>query len=307
MPHLDMEYVMRRVVSLSMLGLAAGMLAGCDLKEVYPTAIPPLAGVRFINAVPDTGGAYGLDMRFVDILESNAHFRHLYRSGPITAGGVTASVGVQYKHARAGSRNFKVFLDDTIQSIASVELFDQTFDFQAGRNYTVLVWGYANPGGPGRPVGAPAMSISIFEEAVADPGANVALRVINASGTPYDVRTYDDGGAVPGPATWTAAAQSISTYVTELPGQQRFNVQPAGGGAVIFADPLALIGTAASTSEPGSTILDIEALPGTTVAGSAVTMIIFPRSVAGTRTPQTAAFQVPAATFIWDRRPPYVQ
>ena len=306
MPHLDMEYVMRRVVSLSMLGLAAGMLSGCDLKEVYPTAIPPMAGVRFINAVPDTGGAYGMDMRFVDILESNAQFRHLFRSQPATAGGVTASARVQYKHARAGTRNFKVFLDDTIQSIATTELFDETFDFQAGRNYTVLVWGYANPGGPGRPVGAPAMSINIFEEAVPDPGASVALRVINTSEVPYDVRTYDNGGVVPGAVTWAAAGQSISTYVTEAPGQQRFNVQPAGGGAAVFADPLALIGTPAS-GPAGSTILDIEALPGTTVAGSAVTMIIFPRSVAGTNTPQTASFQVPAATFIWDRRPPYVQ
>jgi hypothetical protein len=196
-----------------MLGFAAGMLSGCDLKEVYPTAIPPLAGVRFINAVPDTGGAYGLDMRFVDITESNAHFRHLFRSQPTTAGGVTASTRVFYTHARAGTRNFKVFLDDTIQSIASTELFDQTFDFQAGRNYTVLVWGYANPGGPGRPVGAPAMSINVFEETVADPGTQVALRVINTSEVAYDVRTYDDGGAVPGPVTWSAPAQSISTYL----------------------------------------------------------------------------------------------
>jgi hypothetical protein len=75
---------------------------------------------------------------------------------------------------------------------------------------------------------------------------------------------------------------------------------------VIFADPLALVGVPAS-GPAGSTILDIEALPGTTVAGSAVTMLIFPRSVVGTRTPQTAAFQVPAASFVWDRRPPYVQ
>jgi hypothetical protein len=306
MPHLDMEYVMRRVVSLSVLGLAAGLLTGCDLKEVYPTAIPPLAGLRFINAVPDTAGAYGMDLRFVDILESNAHFRQNFRNLPTTAGGVTASAGVQYKHLRAGTRNFKIFLDDTIQTIATVELVDTTFLFEAGKNYTALLWGYANPGGPNRPVGAPAMELLIVEEAVAAPGTNVELRVINTSEIPYDVRTYDNGGAVPGAATWTTTGHSISTYVLDTPGQQRYNVQPAGGGAVIFADPLALIGAAASTTAAGSTVLDIEALPGTTVAGSAITMIIWPRSTAGTRTPQTAAFNVPAATFVWDRRPPYV-
>jgi hypothetical protein len=297
---------MRRVVSFSMIAAAAGMISGCDLKEVYPTAIPDLAGVRFINAVPDTAGAYGLDLRFVDILESNSHFRQNFRNGPVTAATVTASTGVQYKHARAGQRRFKIFLDDTIQTIATVELKDTTVTLEAGKNYTALLWGYADPAGPGRPVGAPAMQLVFYEEAVAAPGANVALRVINTSEVAYDVRTYDNGGAVPVAATWATTGRSISTYVTDTPGQQRYNVQPAGGGAVVFADPLALIGAAASTTAPGSTIMDIEALPGTTVAGSAITMILWPRSTPGTRTPQTAAFNVPAATFIWDRRPPYV-
>ena len=89
---------------------------------------------------------------------------------------------------------------------------------------------------------------------------------------------------------------SASSYVTAAPGQFKYNVQPAGGGTPLFADALALIGV------PGT--IDIEALPGTTVAGSAVTLIVFPRSVAGSKTPQTSAFQVPAASFMWDRRPP---
>jgi hypothetical protein len=296
---------MRRVVSLSVLGLAAVTISGCDLKEVYPTAIPPLAGVRFINAVPDTAGAYGMDLRFVDILESNAHFRQNFRNGPTTAGGVTASTGVQFKHARAGQRNFKIFLDDTLQSVATVEMKDTTVTLEAGKNYTALLWGYANPAGPNRPVGAPAMQLVFYEEAVADPAASIALRVINTSEIPYDVRYRITGDPLPGAATWAAPGRSISTYVTTTPGSKTFNVQPAGGGANVFADPLALLGAAASTTAAGSTVLDIEALPGTTVAGSAVTMIIWPRSVTGTRTPQTAAFQVPAATFIWDRRPPY--
>jgi hypothetical protein len=305
MPHLDMEYVMRRVVTLSVLGLAAVTISGCDLKEVYPTAIPPLAGVRFINAVPDTAGAYGMDLRFVDILESNAHFRQNFRNGPTTSGGVTASTGIQYKHARAGTRELKIFLDDTLQSVATVELVSTTVTLEAGKNYTALLWGYANPTGPGRPVGAPAMTFELYEEDVAAPGTNVALRVINTSETPYDVRFRPTGDPLPVAATWTAAAMSRSTYVTDVPGSKTFNVQPAGGGANVFADPLALLGSAAFSTAQGSTVLDIEALPGTTQAGSAVTMIIWPRSVAGTTTPQTAAFQVPAATFVWDRRPPY--
>lgn len=298
---------MRRAVTLSVLSLSVGLLAGCDLKEVYPTAIPPMGGVRFINAVPDTAGAYGMDLRFVDLTESNAHFRQNFRNTPTTSAGITASTGVQYKHTRAGQRHFRIFLDDTIQTLASSVMVDTTVTIEAGRNYTALLWGYRNPTGVGRPGGAPAMELFFFEETVADPGTNVALRVINATMTPYEVRQYVNGGAVPGAPTWTATAMSVSSHITTAPNQIRYNVQPVGGGAAVFADPLAIRGAAAYSTAGASGLLDIEAVPGTQVAGSAVTMIIFPAAVAGTRTPTAGAFGGVAGTFIWDRRPPYVQ
>jgi hypothetical protein len=34
----------------------------------------PTAGVRFINAVPDSSGAFGFTLRFVDIVENNVQF-----------------------------------------------------------------------------------------------------------------------------------------------------------------------------------------------------------------------------------------
>src|SRR5262245_13677449 len=108
---------MRRISQLSMLVLAAGILSACRLDEVITTENIPTAGVRFINAVPDTAGASGLDFRFVDIVENSAHFRMTFRNGPSTSGGVTASSLTQYKAARAGARKFKIFLDDTLQNI----------------------------------------------------------------------------------------------------------------------------------------------------------------------------------------------
>jgi len=291
---------MRRVFVLSVVCLSAALISGCSMKEVYPTAAVPTAGVRFINAVPDTAGGYGLDLRFVDILESNAQFRQNFRNGPATAGGVTASAGVQFKAARAGQRQFRIFLSDTIQSAASTVLKDTTVTLEAGRNYTALLMGYARTGS------TPAMRLLFFEETVADPGANVAVRVINTTATAIDVRQYPNGGAIPGAATWAnVAPMSVSTHITTAPSQIRFNVQPAGGGATLFADGLALIGSPASSTAGASGRIDIEALPGTTIAGSAITFIVFPRSVAGARTPQTAAFQVPAGMSVWDRRPPY--
>lgn len=292
---------MRRVFVLSFLCISAAFVSGCSMKEVYPTAAPAVAGVRFINAVPDTAGGYGLDLRFVDILESNAQFRQNFRNGPATAGGVTASAGVQYKATAAGQRQFRIFLSDTLQSAASTVLKDTTVTLVAGSNYTALLMGYARTGQ------TPAMQLLFFEETVADPGTNVAVRVINTTGAAIDVRQYVNGGTVPATPTWAnVPAMSVSTHITTAPSQIRFNVQPAGGGATLFADGLALIGTPASSTAGASGRLDIEALPGTTVAGSAITFIVFPRSVAGARTPQTAAYTVPAGMSVWDRRPPYV-
>jgi hypothetical protein len=282
---------MRSMLRISLLCLAVGGAGACNPDEVITTENIPTAGVRFINAVPDTGAAYGLDFRFVDLPESNAQFRIQFRNGPTTSGGVTASTQIQYKPARAGQRHFRIFLSDSLQSVATVVLKDSTANLEAGKNYTVMLWGNA------RSTGADKMRMSMWEEAVADPGANVALRVINATNAPIDARQYVSTGTVPAAATWAnVPAFSASTYVTSAPAQFRFNIQPAGGGAALFADALALPGAPATA--------DVEALPGTTVAGSAVTAVVFPRSVVGSKAPQATIFQVPAVSFMWDRRPP---
>lgn len=274
-------------------------LAACEGPEtVIATPDTQFAGVRFINAVPDTSGAFGLDMRFVDIVESNAQYRMSFRNRPATGAGVTTAAATQYKAAEAGQRRFAVFLDDTLQSIASVKLADTTVSLQSGSNYTAILWGNARGT-------TPAMRLTFFPEAVPDPGAQVALRVINATDAPIDVRQYVSGGTVPAAPTWANVPPlSVSSYVLVAPSQIRYNVRAAGGTAPLFSDMLAIVGAAASSSLGAGGTLDIEPLPGTTVAGSAVSLIVFPRSVAGTRTPQTTAFQVPAGAFVWDKRPP---
>lgn len=296
---------MRRVFILSVVCLAAGLTSGCDIKATYPTAAIPTAGVRFINAVPDTAGAFGMDLRFVDQLESNAQFRQNFRNGPASSGSgvnvVTASAGVQFKAVRAGSRQFRIFLDDTLQSVATIVMKDTTVVLEAGKNYTAVLWGRARTGQ------TPAMRLTFIEETVAPPGAQVAIRVINATAAPIDVRTYVNGTTLPGAATWASVgALGRSSHMLFAPAQMRFNVQPAGGGTALYADNLTLIGAAATSTAGASGRLDIEALPGTTIAGSAITYIVFPPSIVGARTPQTAAFLVNAGMSVWDMRPPYV-
>jgi len=279
---------MRRFARLQALVLGSVVFSACALEEVVTTEAIPTAGVRFINAVPDSAGAFGLDFRFVDLVESNAHFRITFRNGPTTAAGVTAATQTQFKNARAGSRNFVIFLDDTLQTIASTKLKDTTVTLEAGKNYTAILWGAARLG---------AMKLTFFEDVPADPGANVALRVINATAAPIDVRQYVQGGTAPATATWASVgALSVSSFVAVAPGNIMYNVRAAGAATNLFNDMLALPGQANT--------VDIEGTPGTTRAGSAVTLIVFPPSTPGARTPQTAAFLVPAGAFVWDRRPP---
>ena len=288
---------MRRIVQLSMLCLAAGVASACKPEEVTTITTPPTAGVRFVNAVPDTGGAYGLDFRFVDVVENSDHFRITFRNNPQTSGGVTASAAIQYKAAQAGQRHFRIFLDDTIQTIAATVLKDSTATLEAGHNYTFLLWGNA------RSSGTDKMRLTVIDETVPDPGSQVALRVINATGAAIDVREYASTGTLPTAPTWAnQGAYSISTYQTVAPAQYRYNVQPAGGGTALFSDMLALIGQPVGTKTAGCTVgLDCDVTPGTTVPGSAVTLVVFPRSVAGARTPN---FTTPGGSFMWDRRPP---
>lgn len=301
-----MEYpiLMRRISKILMLGATVGAVSACSPDEVIQTETPPTAGVRFIHAVPDTAA---MDLRFVDMVESNAHFNITYRNNVVlsstAASGVPASTFIQYKPTRAGQRQFRIFMNGGCtatacdQAYASTVVKDTTVDLVAGRNYTALLWGYANPGGPGRPAGAPAMRLTFIEEDVAEPAAGqVALRVINATASAIDVRHYADGGTVPAAATWAAVpALSVSSYVTVAAGQYWYNVQPAGGGATLFADRRALVGAAAVTGPPGP----FDAQPGTTVAGSAVTGIIFPTSVS-----PAPSVTSPSISYMWDRRPP---
>ena len=100
---------MRRIIPLSVLAIGAVMACPTPDTVINTTAIPA-AGVRFINAVPDTGGAFGLDMRFVDFVESNAQFRIPFRNA-ISSTSPFVSTLTEYKFAKEGSRHFVVFLD----------------------------------------------------------------------------------------------------------------------------------------------------------------------------------------------------
>jgi len=90
---------MRSIFRASVLCLVVVAGGACNPDEVISTENIPTGGVRFINAVPDTGASYGMDFRFIDLAENNAQFRVPFRNNPSTSGGVTAST---HGHSRNG-------------------------------------------------------------------------------------------------------------------------------------------------------------------------------------------------------------
>ena len=291
---------MRRIVKLSLLCLAASAGACSTPDLVIPTEVLPYAGVRFINAVPDSSGAFGMDFRFVDLLESNAHFRITFRNG-----GTSIAPAIQYKGAREGSRHFNIFLDDTIQAIASTVVVDQTVTLVKEHNYTALLQGN------GRSTGTDKMRLDFYEEDVTAPAAGkIKLRAINTTSNDIDVWAYNNSGTAPAltsTPTWTVPAYTRSAYVEVDSGSYSFQVKNSTAATALFANTTSILGSLPTCSGQVCTagqFPDIDAAPGTRVPGSAITGIIFPRSVAGSRAPQSSAFTSPAITYMWDKRPP---
>jgi len=297
---------MRRIVQLSLLALAVGASACSTPDLVHPTENLPYAGVRFINAVPDSAGSFGLDFRFVDLLESNAHFRISFRNSPGTFGTPAQNVAtaIQFKGAREGTRNFRIFLDDTLQSVASTVLVDQPVPLTKLHNYTAMLWGNA------RSSGADKMKLDFWDEDVAAPATGkVKLRAINATANAIDVYTFvaTPFATPPATPTWAAVpAFSRTTYVEVDAGAYNYSAANAGGAATsLIATTPALIGALPTCSgvipcPPGGQP-DIEAAPGTGVPGSAVSGIVFP---ANSNNSKAAQFSTAGVVFVWDKRPP---
>ena len=307
---------MRRFIQLSVGAALATAAAACgDRTAVTETGIAPTAGLRFINAVPDTAGSNGLDFRFVDVIENNAQYAIPFRNTVVVSGGSPASTTVEFKAVTAGARHFRVFLDDPSPAIAQTVLKDSTLNIEANHRYTVLLWGNARGG-------ANPMKLTVIDETY-DPGQRIGLRVINTTGNAIDVRTYlasaVNTGTLPSSPTWAALpAMTISPYVAVDTGQfYKFNFQPAGGGTAMgqvsvavsgsnfTIDPIAPVGVANGTTKSAPVNgcyvgIDCDATPGTLARGTALTAIIFPASVSGSK---AAQFGTPGVAFVWDRRP----
>ncbi len=256
---------------------------GCKTSDGSLTAstTPALAYVRYVNAVPDT---MNTTVRFVDYLE--------FTPQTFTDVAFRAFGQGMYQGLKPGSRHFKIFNSDIVNYSTAgntAVLSDQTLSFEAGKYYTILFTGYARGNG---------QKVVVFEDVITAPGANVALRVLNANTGLGSVDVYKlaaVGDAVAGSPTIAAVAeQKYSSYTTFAPGA--FALRAANA-----ANPTGLgtTGTTAPTGTAGTTSAD--PIGGATVAGTVMTAMVFPASVTGSL---AVASTVPSIVFIVDKQPP---
>ncbi len=265
---------------VAVLAIAA---VGCSTEDGLPTATnapPPLAYVRYINALPDTQNT---TVRFIDYIEftPQTFVNVAYR-------GVGQGL---YQGLKAGSRQMRIFnADATNFSTAgnTAVLADLTQSFEAGKYYTILFTGYARTG---------SKKIVVLEDVIPAPGSNIAIRVLNANtglGSIDAYKTAAVGDAITGsPAFAAVAEQKFSSYVTVAPGAFAIRATAAGNAATILASGAAPAGTAGTTTA--------DPIGGATVAGTVITAMVFPASVTGS---MAAASTTPSVVYVVDKQPP---
>jgi hypothetical protein len=277
-----------RITRFALVGALLLGAAACQTDDGGPVTskIPPLAFVRYINAVPDTNN---LTVRWVDQLEFspmtfvNVPFRGLGAGG--------------YQGLEAGSRHFRVFTYDPRLSggntdAVTAQMADTTFDFVAGQYYTILHLGYARTGQ------TPAQRVYILNDALPAANTLVSVRAIHAAigvGAVDVFATAATGTALAGltPAFTNVAYNSTTAYA---------NVAVSSFGAAQVAatgTTTSLAAGAAPAGVAGTTSAD--PIAGSTVAGSVLTAVAFPASVAGS---PAASFATPGIVWYSDRQPP---
>jgi hypothetical protein len=273
-----------RIAKFPMLvgALALGAV-GCATNDGGPTTttIPPIAFVRYINAVPDT---LNTTVRWVDYLEftPQTFINVPYR-------GVGQGL---YQGLKAGSRHFTIFTADVVNySVAgnTAVMADVTANFEANKYYTILLTGYARAGS------APAKTVKIIEDVIPAQTANVQVRALNP-GLGQGALDFHIVATTTTPITtptFSAVAEGTYSAYTSFAPAAFATRTAAAGGSTVLASTSAPTGTAGTTSA--------DPIWGGTVGGSIITAIAFPASVPGSL---AAASASPSVVYTVDKLPP---
>jgi len=272
-----------RLSRFAVLGVAVSAMVGCSEPSDGPTTpnIPPLAYVRYINAVPDT---LGTTVRFIDQVDyspiswANVQFRGLGQGN--------------YQPTEAKARKFRVFTYSADVSTAGNTniLVDTTITFEAGKYYTLLHLGYARAGS------TPKQRIVVITDALPATPAGIAFRAIHAGLDVGNVDIYatpTTTDAITGaPLLANVSLNTVSAYLARATGAFAARVTAPGSTTAVIS-AAAPAGTAGSSS--------VDPLGGATIAGSIITAIAFPATPANSA---GARFTTPGVVYFIDKQPP---
>jgi trimeric autotransporter adhesin len=191
--------------------------AACD-KETEGTLLDPqpTAGLRYVNAARDTSA---LNFRIVDIIGNTpGMFISAFRDAQ-----------PYYQPVDAGTRHIKVFLHSTNAATAQTVIYDTTFTFDAGNNYTFMLTGNTRTGQ------TPAKGVVILQDTPPSP-AGIAVRVFNAGAGLGAIDAYltAPGATISGAPTWANIPyRSSSQYVSVATGSYAVQITAAGSTTVL--------------------------------------------------------------------------
>jgi hypothetical protein len=276
--------MLQRAIKLPLWAAVAGTLVAChDDGPTSTTVQGPLAALRYVNAISDTGA---LDFRIVDIVaDAPATFGAAFRTGgsPI---GQAAQTSPPYQAVAAGLRHIKVFNTSVDPVVAQQVHLDTTFMFEADRKYSVFMHGFARTGQTPR---ATAL-IATDEPLPAVPAGKFAIRVLNlapslAGAFPAlaDTTIRPDAliraGTATAPPSGAPDAVNLtylgaSLYAVLDTGRYRLSLTATGTTSPFF---LSLVPAGIPGSNPSA---------GSQASGTVLTAVVTARSVVGSTAPQ---------------------
>jgi len=277
---------------MSMVLIVGVALVACKKVEqgvLEPS--PARAAMRYVNLVPDTGA---VDMRIIDIIgDAPVTGAATFRTGGAPYG-VSTNFLPPHFPVVAGTRHIRVFPTSTDPAVASQVVLDTTLTFDEGVYYTFYLYGYARTGSTPH-----IQAVVTIDNPTA--GAGVLYRVLHFAPTGVGAADVDVVTQATTTLTGTATFPNVAvggqtSYVNVAVGTTMKAVVTAPGTRTPFLfsanAPAGTVGTAT-----------VNPIAGSAVASTAISVVLVPRSVAGSAAPQTAAFLLPAILFMIDRQP----
>lgn len=273
-----------------LIALATSFAAACA-KDVKGTStlgeVPPLAYVRYFNAIADS---LGTDLRSID---------HLTYAQPFIATPYRGMGMGDYQGYAAGSHKIRVFPSTTNIAVTSNPYVDTTLTFTAGVYYTILHAGNA------RGTGTSKQGLIVLADTFpAQTTTGVSYRVWNTGLDLGAVDVYATAAltdALPTSATFSnVAVKARTAYVSRNTGALALRVYATGTTTTPLISTTMPAGTAGTTSA--------DPIGGANVAGTIATVMLYSKTgctTAAACTAQGLALVAAPSMFWWtDKQPP---